>query len=107
MANQFNAEQKARKSAANSVARIEIKTSPEVKSMFERAAQIAGMTLTAFLVSECRPAAEKLISDQRSIFLDDESWNRLNELVSQPAAEPTPDLKDLFGEVNDDIVIKI
>jgi len=105
MANQV-AEQNARKSAGNAVARIEIKTSPEVKSMFERAAQISGMTLTAFMVSECRPIAEKLIDDQRTIFLDDDSWSRLNELVSQPAPEPTPKMQEIFG-VNPDVQIEI
>lgn len=77
------------------VARIELKTTPEVKRKFESAARAAGMTTTAFVVSHCNEAAERILAEQRTTYLNNEAWDRLSELMDRPP-QATAALKELM-----------
>lgn len=85
---------------AKNVARIELKTTPDVKRMFEGAAAAMGMTMTAFIVNQCRIAAENVLAEQRTTHLNDQAWDRLQELMNQPS-QPTVALKELMREKHD------
>lgn len=82
------------KDAAKS-ARIEIKTSAEVKQELERAASMSGVTLTAFIVNLARTEARRIAADAERIKLNREAWDRLTEIIDNPPA-PNAALKDLM-----------
>ena len=82
-------------SDAAKLARIEIKTSPQVKTELEKAAAISGVTLTSFIINLARAEALKITGEAESIRLNQQAWERLNEVIENPQA-PTDALKDLM-----------
>ncbi|WP_417656286.1 DUF1778 domain-containing protein [Pseudidiomarina aestuarii] len=76
-------------------ARIEIRTSAEVKEELERAASMSGVTLTAFIVNLARTEARRIAADAERIKLNREAWDRLTEIIDNPPA-PNAALKDLM-----------
>jgi len=76
-------------------ARIEIKTSPQVKVELERAAAISGVTLTSFIVNLARTEASRITAEAETVRLNQDAWNKLNEIIDNPP-EPTNALRELM-----------
>lgn len=76
-------------------ARIEIKTSPQVKVELERAAAISGVTLTSFIVNLARAEASRITAEAETVRLNQDAWNKLNEIIDNPP-EPTNALRELM-----------
>lgn len=76
-------------------ARIEIKTSPQVKSEIEKAAAISGVTLTSFIINLAHNEAKRIAAEADVVRLNQQAWQALNDLIDNPP-EPTSALKDLM-----------
>ncbi len=65
---------------------IQIRTSPEAKALFNRAAAMRGQKLSEFMLESARQNALERILDQRSFFLDDQAHARFLKLLDAPPA---------------------
>lgn len=77
-------------------ARIELKTSAQVKAELERAAAISGVSLTAFVIQQAADAAKRIVAEENTVRLNQEAWQKLNEVINNPP-KPTKALKDLMN----------
>lgn len=76
-------------------ARIELKTSPHIKSELEKAAALSGVTLTAFVIHQAAEAAKRITDEADSVRLNQQAWAKLNEVIDNPP-KPTNALKNLM-----------
>ncbi|MDH2431050.1 DUF1778 domain-containing protein [Pokkaliibacter sp. MBI-7] len=81
---------------ASKSARIELKTTPEVKLMLEQAARSAGVNLSAFIIAQAQEQARRIIAESSVIRLNAEAWSMLEEAVQNPAP-PTEALRALMN----------
>ncbi|RAZ01307.1 DUF1778 domain-containing protein [Enterobacter cloacae] len=81
-------------------ARVEIKTSPDLKDVLREAAMAAGLDLSAFILNAALERAESVLDNQRRRQVSAESWQQLNQLLSEPAA-PTLALQALMRRKQD------
>jgi uncharacterized protein (DUF1778 family) len=77
---------------AVSTARLEARISPDLQKMLKRAAEIQGRSLTDFVVSAARDAAQRAIEQAEVIRLSLADQQRFAEALLSPA-EPTPALR--------------
>ncbi len=65
--------------------RIDIRVSTEFKSLFTRAAEIASVNMSAFIIESARERAVRLIAENERIVLNKEARDvLLNALVNPP-----------------------
>ncbi|EMJ8509195.1 DUF1778 domain-containing protein [Enterobacter hormaechei] len=76
-------------------ARVELKTSDDLKDVLREAATAAGLDLSAFILNAALERAESVLENQRRRQLSEQSWQQMNQLLSEPAA-PTLALKALM-----------
>ena len=72
--------------------RIDLRLTPDDKSMIEEAAALTNQTMTQFMVSSASARAAEVIEQHRRLQLSDESWNRVMEAISNPP-EPNERLR--------------
>lgn len=82
-------------------ARVELKTSADIKDLLREAAAAAGLDLSAFILNAAMERAETVLDNQRSRQLSAQSWQEVNQLLSEPAA-PTLTLQALMRRKNSD-----
>jgi uncharacterized protein (DUF1778 family) len=87
----------------SSTARLEARLPHDVHELLKRAAEMQGRTLTDFVVSAAREAAQRTIEETEIIRLSLEGQRQIAEAILNPP-EPTPSLKkaakryrELFG----------
>ncbi len=66
--------------------RLEARVSPEQKALMQRAAALAGETLTQFVVSSAQRAAERRIQEHTTLFLTPLESRRFVEALLDPPA---------------------
>ena len=71
-------------SGMNRHARIEIKTSPDVKKQLEEAASESGLSLTAFILNQAVESAKELLRDREVTRLNKSAWTALNRAIANP-----------------------
>ena len=76
-------------------ARIEFKTSREVKQMLQGAAKSLGMDLSSFLLSTATQRAREVLKDEKVLLLSEENWKDFETYLHQNK-EPSQALKDLM-----------
>ncbi|AFT76830.1 DUF1778 domain-containing protein [Alteromonas macleodii] len=76
-------------------ARIELKTTPTVKQVLEMAADLKGISLTAFMLSIAQEKAQQVIESSHVTRLTRDSWDALDRAMAKPA-EPTAELRALM-----------
>lgn len=76
-------------------ARLEARLPNEIHSLLKRAAEIEGRSLTDFVVSAARDAANRTIEQAGVIRLSLEGQRQIAEALRHPPA-PTPALKKAF-----------
>lgn len=81
-------------------ARVELKTSPDLKDVLREAAMAAGLDLSAFILNAALERAECVLDNQRRRQVSAESWQQMNQLLSEPAA-PTLALQALMRRKKD------
>ncbi|HCV03722.1 MAG TPA: DUF1778 domain-containing protein [Pseudoalteromonas sp.] len=84
-------------SGMNRHARIDIKTSHDVKKQLEEAASESGLSLTAFILNQAVESARELLRDREVTRLNKTAWAALNRAIASPA--PANDaLRELMKE---------
>lgn len=79
--------------AASQQARIEARVSPKQKRLFERAAEIEGVTLTDFAISSMQRAATSAIQEHTRIKLSERNQRAFVEALMNPP-EPNEALRE-------------
>ncbi len=68
-------------------ARLSLRTSAQQQQLIRRAAAALDKSVTDFVLDSASAAAEKVLADRRWFMLDDEQWDRFNELLDAPVKE--------------------
>jgi len=76
-------------------ARIEFKTSKDIKALLQEAANSLGMDLSNFLISTAVQKAKEIQKEERILLLSNQEWSRFQEILNQPQ-KPTQALHDLM-----------
>lgn len=79
--------------AARQQARIEARVSPKQKRLFERAAEIEGVTLTDFAISSMQRAAASVVQEHTTIELSERNQRTFVEALLNPP-EPNQALRE-------------
>ena len=78
--------------ASRQQARIEARVSPKLKRLFERAAEIEGITLTDFAISSMQRAAASVVQEHTVIELSERNQRTFVEALMNPP-EPNEALR--------------
>lgn len=70
--------------------RLDLRMSTEIKALVARAADMAGMTMSAFVIESIREKATWLIEQHDQITLNNEARDRLLDMLANP---PEPNTK--------------
>lgn len=79
------------------VERLDVRLTPEDDELIRRAADAEGVSVSAFVVSRSRAAAEEVLADRVHFFLEPEEWDELQRRLSEPP-RPKPGLAKLLAE---------
>ncbi len=79
------------------VERLDLRLTPEDDELIRRAARAAGMSVSAFVVSRARAAAEEILTDRVHLFIDPDAWEELHRRLSEPPRHK-PRLAKLLAE---------
>ena len=90
-------EQGARSKATRRSERIDVRTTPIVKALLQRAAASSHKNVTEFLLEAGINAAEETLADRRLFRLDEQQWKAFNDALDRPAVAK-PRLARLFAD---------
>jgi len=77
---------------------INLRISPEQKSLIDYAAQVAGKSRSAFILENTLRCAEEMILDRTRFTLDAAQWEQVSAALDTPLSdEQTEGLRKLFG----------
>ena len=77
---------------------INLRISPEQKSLIDCAAQVAGKSRSAFILENTLRCAEEMILDRTRFTLDAAQWEQVSAALDTPLSdEQTEGLRKLFG----------
>jgi len=85
--------------SALKTARIELKTTDDIKDLISRAAALSGVDATAFVLAPAIERAQQVIANSSAIQLTIEGQRRFAKLMENPP-KPTKEMKAL-GELPD------
>lgn len=77
--------------------RIEVRITPSMKSLLQRAAATSHKNVTEFLLEAGINAAEESLVDRRLFQLDDAQWQAFQDVLDRPVTEK-PRLARLLSE---------
>ncbi len=77
-------------------ARIEFKTSKDIKVLLQNAANSLGMDLSSFLISTATQRAKKIIREDNLLTLSQEEWKDFEFELKSPK-KSTKDLRELMN----------
>ena len=77
-------------------ARIEFKTSKDIKVLLQEVANSLGMDLSNFLISTAVQRAKEIQKEERVLILSNQEWANFQEIINTPK-KPTPALKELMN----------
>lgn len=67
-----------------SMARLEARVNPEIKALWQKAADLQGVTLTDFVIASVQAAACKVIEQQQTLKLSTEDAEAFVEAILNP-----------------------
>ncbi|MCY4388700.1 MAG: DUF1778 domain-containing protein [Desulfurellaceae bacterium] len=67
--------------------RIEVRTTPRMKTLLQRAATASHKSVTEFLLEAGMSAAEDALINRRLFRLDDEQWQMFQDALDRPVTE--------------------
>lgn len=76
-------------------ARRNLRVAPADDALIRQAANVAGESVSEFLVASARTRAEMLLADRRQFVLDDGAWAAFTAALDRPA-EARPQVVDLL-----------
>ena len=77
-------------------ARIEFKTSKDIKLLLQEVANSLGMDLSNFLISTAVQRAKEVQKEERVLMLSNQKWSKFQEILDAHQ-KPTPALKELMN----------
>lgn len=77
--------------------RIEVRTTPSVKALLQRASASAHKNVSEFLLDAGIEAAENALADRRIVRLDDRRWKEFRNILDRPVVNK-PRLARLLSE---------
>ena len=77
-------------------ARINLRSSPEVKAMIERAAAIMGSTVSSYISQSMYETSSRIVADTDTIMLSQEAFEAFVAVCENPP-EPTKALRKLMA----------
>lgn len=77
--------------------RIEVRTTPTLKALLQRAASCSHKNVTEFLLEAGINAAEEALIDRRMFRLDDDQWQAFQDILDRPI-KSKPRLAKLLTE---------
>ncbi len=77
--------------------RIEVRTTPRLKALLQRAAASTHKNVTEFLLEAGIKAAEDALADRRTFRLDDRRWKEFQNILDRPVVNK-PRLARLLAE---------
>jgi len=77
-------------------ARIEFKTTKEVKEVLQEAANSLGMDLSSFLVSTATQKAKEILKEDKILTLNKSEWEKFQEYLNSKK-EPSKELQELMS----------
>ncbi|GHT96116.1 hypothetical protein AGMMS49545_20310 [Betaproteobacteria bacterium] len=77
-------------------ARMEFKTTPDMKHLLSKAAALNGLDLTSFVLGPAIEKARKVLYEHTSIMLSLQGQEALVQMLTHPAP-PTPAMKELMA----------
>ena len=77
-------------------ARIEFKTSKDIKLLLQEVANSLGMDLSNFLISTAVQRAKEIQKEDRILMLSNQEWIRFQEIINRPQ-QPTSALRGLMS----------
>ena len=80
----------------NKDARIEFKTSKDIKHLLQDAANALGVDLSSFLVSTATQRAKDVMKEESILMLSKQEWNALEKEIAKPS-KPTKALQKLMN----------
>ena len=75
--------------------RIELRTTPEERSLLDRAVALMGVALTEFVVEHACDAARRVLADRQQFEMDEATWLAWEALNQRPARD-LPGLRRLM-----------
>ena len=81
--------------------RIDLRVTPEQKDLLEQAASLAGLSLSAYMLSQCLKVARENIEDHQRLVLSDRDRSLFLSLIENPP-EPCQDLKSAMKRFQDE-----
>ncbi|NJM18328.1 MAG: DUF1778 domain-containing protein [Richelia sp. RM2_1_2] len=76
-----------------SMARLEARVNPEIKDLWQKAADLQGVTLTDFVIASVQAAACKVIEQQQTLKLNREDALSFVEAILNPS-QPSDTLRE-------------
>ena len=80
----------------NKDARIEFKTSKDIKHLLQDAANALGMDLSSFLVSTATQRAKNVMKEESILMLSQQEWQVFEKEIVKPT-KPTKSLQELMN----------
>jgi uncharacterized protein (DUF1778 family) len=77
-------------------ARINLRTTPQVKAVIERAATMMGATVSGFVLQNAYAAARRVVADDDSLMLSQQAFQSFVAACEKPS-EPTDALSNLMS----------
>ena len=77
-------------------ARIEFKTSKDIKALLQGAANALGMDLSSFLVSTATQRAKNVLMEEKLLKLTQQEWKNFENELTNPTSA-TKELKNLMN----------
>jgi len=77
-------------------ARIEFKTSKDIKLLLQEVANSLGMDLSNFLISTAVQRAKEIQKEERVLMLSNQEWSNFEEILNTPK-KPTQTLRNLMN----------
>ncbi len=76
-------------------ARIEFKTSKDIKILLQEVANSLGMDLSNFLISTAVQRAKEIQKEERVLMLSNQEWKNFQKIINTPK-KPTQEFKELM-----------
>lgn len=70
--------------------RIDLRLSPEDKTLIENAASLSNLTISQFMLASASERAAEVIEQHQRIVLNEASWKQVMDAISNP---PKPNVK--------------
>jgi len=76
-------------------ARVEFKTTQDIKALLQEASSALGLDLSSFLISVATKEAKKILNEERFLKLSNQEWQNFENILNNPP-KATKELKNLM-----------